>query len=1615
MLSPVGRSGVSLPSGSVLAFRYRLGAPLGRGGAAQAYAAEDLLEHSEVALKLLHPAQPPAELRREFERLRGLAHPHLTRVYDFAITSVGGQRRALYTAQLVRGGDLRGFVHERGFAAALPALGDVLDALHLLHRLGLRHGDVKPENVLVDERGRAVLIDLGCAAPLGQAALTLSGTPGYMAPELSQGLVADERADLFAFGVMLRELAGPLLGAPPAPGQSARVDSSLARPRARFDSLLARPKARFDAKLLARLTAELPRDRPSSAREVLTLLGDPRDVELSTRGRAARCLGREAELAVAEAALLQAARGDSGPRAVWVEGSAGVGRSRFLRELCFSLACAELDLLEAGNVGDAPLRDALARRSGGGAPGFEALLEQLDDEALSTRGSALVLDDAQRLSAEARLELEVVLRSLPRQGRLVALVTSTEPPPALPPAGLLHLKLAPLGSASLAEWSAGVLDGARVAELARFTGGYPRYVERTLAALTAGRLREAELGAASGDALDAQSARALAASLVGLSADEQRALLEVALLATTTGPAPEALFERELVVARGAALALVREADRAPILASLDRDLVQHAYARAARVLAGEREPAALAQAIEYFARADRPRDAGALLAEHRALALRAPRVFAARLAPCADLLGAAERVFVARLLRLAGESARALQQLARARRAGSSLALCSEAVEVYLALGRPRRAERYLERCAELPAEEHAELAARVLVRRGSYARAAELASQALAGELETPERARLLEALALSQAYLVEYAAARENVERAFSLHALDDVRAQARCLSLRGFILLRAGATAEAAAAYARALALAEPSGLVDLGLNALSNLGNARQSLGQWGSALDTYERALRLASALGRAASVRSLRANLANLALELGTFERAESELDALAELPDGDASAALSLSLALYRAELLLLTGEPRRARELLDQILLGAIPQREQVEARVLRLAALLALDVRSALGAARQELPSDTESLPLDLVARVVEVEARALAVEGAARQGIAKLERALERVRSGDDQALLARLETTLAALCRELSASSLASEHEARARARWERIALDLPPTLRDAFWAHPHRAQLARAQGAGVGMVQSGRATLSLSRVRELNRRIGALHQRDQVLVFALDAAIELTGAERGFVLLYQPAGEGAPRSFSVAAAQHMEGARVRKSDWKWSRSIAERVIRQGEPVLTVDAGSDPRFARQASVHAMQLKSVLCAPIRGHSEVLGALYLDNRLARARFVPEDVELLLTFADQVAIALAHAELVLALETKARELVREKRKVEQLARGQASEIERLADELSAHKATLATRYDYQDIVGRSEPMRRVLGVLDRVIDTDLSVLVQGESGTGKELVARALHRNGPRKDKPFVGINCAALPEPLLESELFGHVKGAFTGASSAREGLFVSARGGTLFLDELGELPLSMQAKLLRVLNDGEVRPVGATRSQTVDVRLVCATNQNLKQRVAEGSFREDLYYRVGVVELTLPPLRERHEDIVQIAEAVLRRRAAETGEPVHKLAADAVRALLSHAWPGNVRELQNTLLRATVMATGGVIRSEDLALAPHGTRVRGTAVATTRGEYAQKEAERLLSVLTAERWNVSKVAKSLGIPRNTLYRKLARHGIQREGE
>jgi len=314
----------------------------------------------------------------------------------------------------------------------------------------------------------------------------------------------------------------------------------------------------------------------------------------------------------------------------------------------------------------------------------------------------------------------------------------------------------------------------------------------------------------------------------------------------------------------------------------------------------------------------------------------------------------------------------------------------------------------------------------------------------------------------------------------------------------------------------------------------------------------------------------------------------------------------------------------------------------------------------------------------------------------------------------------------------------------------------------------------------------------------------------------------------------------------------------------------------------------------------------------------------------------------------------------------------------------------------------------------YGLGSIIAKSQSMRDVVSLVQRIAGSTASVLVTGESGTGKELIARAIHYNSTRAAGPFVGVNLAAVPEGLIESELFGHKKGAFTDARSDKPGLFVEADGGTIFLDEIGELALPLQAKLLRVLQEHEVRPLGATKNTRVDVRVVAATNKNLETMLAEGSFREDLYYRLNVIHLDLPPLRSRPEDIVPLAEHILATLGAKQNPPRRmRLAPEAQHLLLAYHWPGNVRELMNVLERGVALCQGELIADDDL---PSHVRERrpadflGAAVAR-RMTLAELEREFIERVLEDEAGNKTRAAQRLGLDRKTLYRKLDEYAKQ----
>ena len=391
-------------------------------------------------------------------------------------------------------------------------------------------------------------------------------------------------------------------------------------------------------------------------------------------------------------------------------------------------------------------------------------------------------------------------------------------------------------------------------------------------------------------------------------------------------------------------------------------------------------------------------------------------------------------------------------------------------------------------------------------------------------------------------------------------------------------------------------------------------------------------------------------------------------------------------------------------------------------------------------------------------------------------------------------------------------------------------------------------------------------------------------------------------------------------------------------------------------------------------------------------------PLWRGDEILGVIQLDNRESTGVFAAPDLEIVAVLAHNASLAVANARLVKRLRVAEERLKKENTYLK------GREQERRTGGRGP-----------QEIVGQAPAMRGLLQQLEKVVDTRVTVLIEGETGVGKELVAAAVHYRSKRRDKLFVSQNCAAMPENLLESELFGHKKGSFTGAHEDKKGLFEIADGGTLFLDEVTEMPLSLQSKLLRALQEGEIRPIGATAERKVDVRIVAATNRNLEKEVAEGRFREDLYYRLKVFPLRVPPLRERREDIPLLAGHFLKRFTQELGKAVAGFSQQAMELLSSYDWPGNVRELQNEVQRLAIQVDAGGFITPEL-LSPRVRQVEGVMdrVRPTKGTLKemmdQLERWLLIEALREHGNNKTAAAKALGITREGLHKKLRSFGL-----
>jgi serine/threonine-protein kinase PknK len=1643
--------------------RYRFLRRLGAGAAGGVYLVEDrVLGGPPLALKRVEQASDPAfrdSYAREFAVLASLSVPGVARVHDLGVAPASEEIPAgpFFTRDFVDGQPLSSWARERPLREVVGTFLRVLSTTGELHRSFVLHGDLHPGNVIVDAQGMPYLIDFGLSSR-GADVLHGSGTPMYMAPELLAGAGSTMSADIYALGATLW---AALTGAPPwselgERALAAKLNGDPPHLQAEPGSVLRRV-----LEACAWALAHEPRSRAPSVDELAAklelALGEPAQ-PVRPRFAPPRPRGRTATL---DQLSLQPFAEAREPGVVVLYGARGMGKSTLLRELKWRLQLAgrEVITLHCGELARPPLAQ-LARQLDTSMVDERELTPLARSElaaslarSLAEQPRVLLVDD---LDAASSFTIDV-LRAAATEPGAPHVIGSSESLTAPSLAALVDVQALPVSALPAAEMRAliadtlGPIEQSSVERLLAHAEGNPGILLEALDwAWQRGDV------SALGELAPGEIAASLAERRVAAVGDDGRALLT--LLAVARAPLAESLLMQSFPHYPDARAQLLRHG-----LAHLaggalrveDHGLGEYlrqrgagAQALASRALeVGVTDPIAAAELALVSAEAGRIREH--VPAAVRALRCRGSATHALRLCDAASALG--DRSLALEASELCGE----LGDYTRAAELAEALLAEPDdllAARARVAAGRAHVAASRLDRAVALlsamPADSSPALRAqagrelaRAQLRRGEFEQARRTVQQALAvAAADEPARVELLAIEASLASKAGEHAHAEARFADALALaRTLGLPRDAALVLGYRAIAHERRGALAAARADYEAALADARLAG--DLGQSATHafNLGNVCFRAGQLESVENHYTLAGRLARRTGRLGTALSADNGLAALHVQLGSFARArllaeatlaeaerlgstQAEAHALSILADVDArSGASEAALARYEAS------AARFAKLGRDHEIAGLWLDAAET---LLDRGGISDVSAGAAKVALARELMERHGHDDLRPRLRLLVARARAGHgdLDGAVRE-LADLERSLDVER---DRQMLWQVLAAQANMHLQLGAPLLASRKAREAAELIELLASQVPRNAREAFCAEPRRSavlELAR-DGAGDsrrGDERSGRALDDprFTRLLELIKRLARERDLPRLLERITDAAVDLSGAERGFVLLVDASGQLAPHT-----VRNSGGAEV-DPHVAFSRSIAEAVLIDGEPIVTVNARDDRRLNEFMSVHKLMLKSVACIPISGPSGVLGVLYLEHRLRAGRFQEDDIDLLMTFADQAAIALENARLWTEnlrrseeLETKAHELAQAKTEIERILEARTEELEQTRRDLGRARAELAGQSSRHGIVGQSATMRRVFALIERVADSPVPIVVEGESGTGKELVARAIHSSGMRKKEPFVAINCAALPEQLLESELFGHVRGAFTGADRDKKGLFTQAEGGTIFLDEFADMPARMQIDLLRVLQERRIRPLGADADIPVDVRIIAASNRPLKQLVASGRLREDLYYRMSVVEIRLPSLRERPEDIPMLCDHLLARASERSGARPRKLSRAALERIVSHPLPGNVRQLEHLLTSAAMLAEGTLIEPDDLGLerddegSPEAAMHLALAIAEGDGlvgpedvhGFKTRERKRIIEALEKHGWNRAKAATALGMPRRTFYRRLTEFNI-----
>ena len=1595
--------------GTILDKKYQIQAHLGAGGMGEVYRVLDLEQDRDCALKILNTMVDQKAVyrrfHREFQVLNRFQHPRLIRTYAWGFA----EERPYFTMEYLPGKTLEKIIADHALLGRFRAsyfyalVQQIVEGLAYVHAQGAVHRDLKPSNIMVLETEEGIettILDLGLAkfrhlhsASITQTGATI-GTAEYMSPEQGKGLWVDHRSDLYSLGVILYEM---LTGTPPFSGQnpvSVILKHIRESPPSMAESHVEVPAQ--TQQIVLKLLAKEPVDRYQLAEELVQALNGvassgfvlPDDEQRDVHRKVMRpqFVGRESEMKTLRAMLKDVLVGEQ--RVVLISGEAGVGKSRLTEEL----------------LGDALIHDFLCLKGAGREEGGQIygalidafqrvkttdLVERVPDSLETDKFSVmerwlqllkrlrekqpvvLCLEDIQWLD-ELTLEfLQYVLRDpepcpfllcLTCQGsnrellsnEIENFINSNEF------AGVTRIQLGDLPREEVGYLAASMFGERSIPPdalqtLFSETGGQPLFVVEAVRTLVNADVVRQNV---SGDwqwgefpeTLLSDDISEVLYRRITALSAVQRQVMEYACVFLND-------FSFEL-------LAAIWLGDELELLDVLE-DLIEEGLL----ITYGDEERYRFSQGLYRRAIYDRMQDVRRRLLHREIGNVLEEMEDAEELTEeLADHFAAAEEQDKAiKYTRLAGKKALAKHAYRQALRWFEAVQQADDAFE------------------SQADAIDFLCDYADALCNCGQHNRALKLLNEAkvLLPDDQQDLKARILRNIGGIHSILQHGDIAEEYMLEALRLYReLDDLDGEIQALGGLAYLCDVSGRHEEAVGYMRREIEkrhmLEDPQS----------------EAFIQWREGqVALMEFRFETAKARMEATVKTSQQPGLEHHSLEalnllqrvyfyLGNFNRAEAVCHEVIGEWQKRGFVYWEAVNFLYLGELALERGAFAEALEYAETSVERFLqtPRRDYVY-RAYAIAATAVAKTRDTETALEwAERASEGTQQTSGMFTGILPLVYCGIGAAFAQARRITEAEEAFE-------QAIECRRESKGDPWARALLMVGefyLQRDDMTKAQAHLE-VAKQAFEEMEMSYFLEKTRVLLNQLHESSRGDdAAPGSEILSVDRWRllyDVSRELTTERDVKVLLDRILGNLLTVYSAERVLIAIKNKT----PKGFVVDAVRYYN---VEADDAEaLSRGIIRRVIETNEPVLSMDAQIDKRLNQYQSVIDYHIRSVLSVPLFHVKEgVIGALYVDHRGMGNAFSEEDQTFLQAFANLVGVALVNARMYEQLEEKAQYL--------------QQEVER--------------RHQLGDMFGQSDAMQAIYRLIERAAKSDVPVLVQGETGTGKELAARAIHYNSRRKDQRFLSQNCATLSPELLQSELFGHKKGAFTGATEDHTGIFEAANGGTVFLDEIGDAPPQLQRSLLRVLQEGEIRRVGETVDREVDVRIIAATNRDLKEEVENGSFREDLYYRLHVIQIDMPPLREYLEDVPLLAEHLLIRAKEEASKPVGGLTVGAIRALTSYDWPGNVRELENEIRRAVALVEEEGAITPDLFSEAVGYTVSDIPVEFQGRlqDHVQEYERRLIrTALEKCEGNITRTARELGMTRVGLHKKINRLGLR----